>query len=183
MIFVSEVAKRYAKALFESLNDKSQYANILSELREIEKVISANAEISKFFESPLINSDQKTEVVQTAMAKAQVSETIKNLAILMASRERIQEWPALVQAFQSQTDSANGVVRGTVRCARPLGPEQRQTVESRISQVTGKKVILEYKTDESLLGGLVAEVGSLTFDDSLETQLRLLNDDLKRRAH
>jgi F-type H+-transporting ATPase subunit delta len=64
-----------------------------------------------------------------------------------------------------------------------LGPEQRQLLETRISKVTGKKVILEYKTDESLLGGLVAEVGSLTFDDSLDTQLKLLNEELKRRAH
>jgi F-type H+-transporting ATPase subunit delta len=52
-----------------------------------------------------------------------------------------------------------------------------------VAQVTGKKVILEYKEDASLLGGLIAEVGSLTFDDSLETQLRTMNEELKRRAH
>lgn len=182
-MFVSEVSKRYAKALFHSIADKNQYVGILAELREIEKVLLGNKEIEQFFNSPLVNADQKAEAAQVALAKAQISDVVKNLIVVMAGRERIGEWPALVQAFQDQADEANAIVRGTVRCARELGPEQRQALESRVSQVTGKKVILEYKTDESLLGGLVAEVGSLTFDDSLDTQLRLMNEDLKRRAH
>jgi F-type H+-transporting ATPase subunit delta len=182
-LIVTEVSKRYAKALFQSVGAGVDFTSVLSELREIEKAIFQNPEIAKFFESPLINSEEKSTLLKTALEKASVSETVKSLAVVMASRERMGEWSGLVQAFQLQADELNGVVRGTVRCARPLGPEQRQTVEARISQVTGKKVILEYKLDETLLGGLVAEVGSLTFDDSLETQLRLMNEDLKRRAH
>ena len=118
-----------------------------------------------------------------AMQKSAASEGVKSLLILLAKKNRFSEWKNVVNAFQAKTDEAHGVVRGVVRSASPLVPENRQKLEARVAQVTGKKVILEYKQDPTLLGGMVAEVGSLTFDDSLETQLRLLNEDLKRRAH
>jgi F-type H+-transporting ATPase subunit delta len=84
MTFVSEVAKRYAKALFDSISDKNQFGAILTELREFEKVLHENGDIGRFFESPLINSEQKVEVAKAAFSKIQLSEQVKNLAIVMA---------------------------------------------------------------------------------------------------
>ena len=181
MIFVSEVAKRYASALFEATTDKSKNAEVLEELRVVEKIISTNEDIKKFVDSPLIAGEDKATELLKAFASA--SNEIKNLVATMASNGRITEWSGLVTAYQARTDESHNVVRGTVRSAAPLGPDQRQAIEARVTQVTGKKVILEYKEDKALIGGLVAEVGSLTFDDSIETQLRLMNEELKRRSH
>ncbi len=108
---------------------------------------------------------------------------MKNLALVLAARDRVEDWAAVVQAYQARSDEAHGVVRGIVRSASALLPDQRTAIEKKVAQVTGKQVVLEYKQDEALLGGLVAEVGSYTFDDSLETQLRLMNESLKRSAH
>lgn len=180
MIVVSEVAKRYAAALFESAADRTK---ALEELRAVEGVISASEEIARFFASPLINGEEKAAAVAAALEKGSVSAGVKNLAMLLASRNRLGQWAEVVHAYQAKTDETNNVVRGVVRSAAPLVPEQRNAVEARIRQVTGKKLILEYKQDGDLLGGMVAEVGSLTFDDSLETQLRLMNESLKRSAH
>jgi F-type H+-transporting ATPase subunit delta len=46
-----------------------------------------------------------------------------------------------------------------------------------------KKIILTYKEDPTLLGGVVAQVGGWTFDDSIETHLIKMNEELNRRAN
>jgi uncharacterized protein YbcI len=58
-----------------------------------------------------------------------------------------------------------------------------KVIKEKLEKLTGKKVVLEYHEDKSLIGGLVAQVGSFSFDDSLETQLRLMREDLKRKAN
>jgi F-type H+-transporting ATPase subunit delta len=67
-----------------------------------------------------------------------------------------------------------------VRSATVLAPEERQRVEEFVGRATQKHVILTYKEDPTLLGGLVANVGSLTFDDSLSSHLKRINEQINR---
>ena len=71
-----------------------------------------------------------------------------------------------------------------VRSARQpsLAPEERQRLEKTIEGVLNKKVILTYKVDPSVIGGLIASVRSFTFDDSIDSHLKRMNEELKRRT-
>jgi F-type H+-transporting ATPase subunit delta len=62
-----------------------------------------------------------------------------------------------------------------------LAQESRTKIEDIVTKVTRKKVILSFVEDAKLIGGTVAQVGGWTFDDSLESHLRRLNEDLNRR--
>ena len=44
--------------------------------------------------------------------------------------------------------------------------------------MTGKKVRLNFETDESLLGGIVTRIGSTIYDGSVRDQLRRLGEEL-----
>jgi F-type H+-transporting ATPase subunit delta len=48
-----------------------------------------------------------------------------------------------------------------------------------IGRMTGRSVVLESQTDSSLIGGLVAQVGTTLLDGSLRTQLERLRQELK----
>jgi F-type H+-transporting ATPase subunit delta len=43
---------------------------------------------------------------------------------------------------------------------------------------TGQKVRLSFTTDESIIGGLVARIGSTIFDGSVQSQLGRLSEEL-----
>jgi F-type H+-transporting ATPase subunit delta len=89
----------------------------------------------------------------------------------------------MVSAFETISDEDHGVTRGNVRSAATLSPESRQQIEDTVTKVTKKKVILNFTEDPKLLGGMVAQVGGWTFDDSLETHLTRMSEDLNRRTH
>ncbi len=49
-----------------------------------------------------------------------------------------------------------------------------------LSQATRAKVLLDHEIDPAILGGVVAQVGSLVYDGSVRTQLEDLRQQLKR---
>jgi F-type H+-transporting ATPase subunit delta len=130
----------------------------------------------------LIAPDQKIAALKAALS-GKLSQELTNTLILLAEKNRLEIFNELVSAFEAISDGDHGVTRGTVRSASPLSAEARQQIEDTVTKVTKKKVILNFTEDSKLLGGMVAQVGGWTFDDSLETHLTRMSEDLNRRSH
>jgi F-type H+-transporting ATPase subunit delta len=66
-----------------------------------------------------------------------------------------------------------------VRTAVALTEQERAALAARLGrELGGKQVILEEVVDQRLLGGFVAEVGSLVMDGSLDGQLARMRERL-----
>ncbi|HMN66958.1 MAG TPA: ATP synthase F1 subunit delta [Bdellovibrionales bacterium] len=177
------LATRYARALHALAKEKNEQDAVFSQMRVITQAFEADAEISDFVRSPLIRPLDKVKALEKLTASLNVPESLKSFLLLLARKNRLGIFTDIVTAYESISDEAHGVTRGTVRSATVLGPEDRQRIEELVSKATGKQVILTYKEDPALLGGLVAEVGSFTFDDSLTSHLKRINEQLTRSAH
>lgn len=178
----STLSKRYAKALFGLAVENRNQDRVLADLRALNTSFSAEASIQAYFESPLASGAQKAEVVKKAIADKGVSAEVSQFLMLLAEKDRLAIFPDAVEAFQAEIDAANNVCRGTVRSTTALGPSERTQIEKTVEGVLKKKVIMTYKVDPSVIGGLVAQVGSHTFDDSLSTHLKRMSEELKRRS-
>lgn len=178
----NEAAQRYAAALFEAAKEVNVQDKILEELRAAHKAFSSE-ELNSFFASKGASEDEKAKALLSSFDKLGWSELFKSFLTVLTKNNRTNLVSEIAIAYQSVIDASNGITRGVVKSASPLSPDDRKKLEEKISTVIKKKIILEYKEDKSLIGGLVAQVGSYSFDDTLETQLSLLNEELKRRAH
>ncbi|WP_431111661.1 F0F1 ATP synthase subunit delta, partial [Winogradskyella poriferorum] len=58
-----------------------------------------------------------------------------------------------------------------VTTAVPLTPELEKKLLDQVTKATGKKVTLENKIDESILGGFVLRVGDTQYDASIANKL------------
>ncbi len=175
-----ELAKRYAKALFELAVDNRSQEKVLTELRSLDEAFSKDKETHEFLVSPMISPSQKEAVLKKTLEGKGVSKEVLETVLLLARNERLNVFSDLVHAFESEIDASNGVIRGTVRSASALAPEERKRIETTVENFLKKKVIMTYKEDPSVIGGLVAQVGSYTFDDSISTHLTRMNEELKR---
>jgi len=178
-----EVAVQYAKALYQVVHENGTDQNVLKDLRDLGRAIDSLGEGAKVLASPLLTTEEKSKIVLGAIEGKGLSEEVIILVKLLLQNNRIENFREVIAAYVEQSDSANGVVRGSVESPLELSLAERTNIEELISDVTKKKVILEYKTTPQLIGGLFAKVGSYTFDDSLDTQLHLISDHLKRRSN
>lgn len=178
----TELAKRYAKAIFEVAIDNKTQDRVFAELRTLDEVVSRDKEIFDFLTSPLVKPSERVEALTKALGNKGLSKEVVDFLMILAEKDRFVIFHEVVRAFESESDAANNVCRGTVRSAVLLAQTERQRIEETVEKVLKKKVIMTYKVDPSVIGGLIAEVGSYTFDDSISSHLTRMNEELKRRT-
>ncbi len=179
---VSQVAHRYARAIYELAVEAGTLDKVFNDLRDLEAVFAKDKEINDFLTNPLIDSVARAQALEKALAGKGLSKEAHHLVLLLAKRERIGAFTEIVAAYEEHADAANKVCRGTVRSAATLDPDERKRIETTVEKVLSKKVIMTYKVDPDVIGGLIAQVGSYTFDDTIASHLRRMNEELKRRT-
>lgn len=180
---VSEVAGRYARALYAISQEMPNKEVLLNELRSLKEAFSKAPEIEALLESPLLSIPDLKAALAKVTSGEGFSKEAEGFVSVLIEKKRLSLLREIVQAYEDESDKANGVVRGSVKSPTPLKPEERKQIEGFVSKVTKKKVILDYQESPELIGGLVANVGSYSFDDSIDTQLKLLQEQIKRRSH
>lgn len=177
------LATRYARALYNLAREAGAADEIFAQMRVVEDAFDLEKEISEFVHSPVIRPTDKEKAVAGLTAKVKLNDVLKNFLLVLARKNRLPIFSDVIGAYQTIADEAHGVTRGVVRSATALAPDERKRIEQLVGKATKKQVILTYKEDPSLVGGLVAEVGSYTFDDSLQSHLMRINEQLTRSAH
>jgi F-type H+-transporting ATPase subunit delta len=105
-------------------------------------------------------------------------EKVVNFVYVVIDHRRGHDFPSIVDGFEQLLDERLGLVAADVRSAKELTDSQRQAIEAQVSRLAGKKAKLKFSTDPSLIGGVVARVGSTVYDGSVRGQLERLRTKL-----
>lgn len=179
---INELALRYGKAFFDLTQEQKSSEKVLLEMRALREAFEKNADVLEFFTSELIPLEQRVALFEKGLGSKLSPSTMQFLSTLIENG-RLSQFAGIAQTFEQSMDDLHGAVRGTVTSATAINPEERKKIEDQISKTTGKKVILHFEEDPSLVGGMVAQVGGWTFDDSLKSHLTRMSDELNRSAH
>jgi F-type H+-transporting ATPase subunit delta len=165
-------ARAYAKALFSLATERNETEIIARELETVTSLVEGESALADFFDRPWIAAAAKKTAAAEVATRLGVSTLTRDFLTLVAARGRADHLGAIARAYRELMDAAQGVLRARVRTAAPLGDEARTTLAGRLGQaLPGKRVVIEEVVDAALLGGFVAEIGSLIVDGSLDGQL------------
>ncbi len=99
---------------------------------------------------------------------------VRNFLFVVIDHRRTHEFASIVEAFEALLDERMGYIQSSVASAYALTDAQRASLEAQLSRLSGKKAKLKFTIDESLLGGVVARLGSTVYDGSVRGQLERL---------
>lgn len=171
------VARRYARALLEAAGGQADA--VLEQLEAVVQFFEENKPIFATLCSPALPRNQRLAGVEGMIGSvAGLQPTLANLLKLLVDRNRLATLPLLARQYRDLVDARLGRVRGKVSSATPLGKDQLSAIEQSLATLTQRRVLIEAKVDPSLLGGVVAQVGSRVYDGSLKAQLRELGQQL-----
>ena len=71
-------------------------------------------------------------------------------------------------------------MRATVHTATELTAGQQDEVRKALEKQTGKKVVVSVAINPELIGGIQVDIGGKLFDGSLATQLKRIEETLKK---
>ena len=171
------VARRYATALADVAIERREEREVQNELDQWAEMIEAHSQLKEVFANPTIVYDHKRKLLEDLISRTRVRETTGSFLRVLLKNQRLSQLREVVARYGQVLDERGGVVAAHVTTARPIPEDLRNSLHETLAAATGRKVRLSFTTDESVIGGLVARIGSTIFDGSVESQLdRLAND-------
>jgi F-type H+-transporting ATPase subunit delta len=178
-MIVGSIARRYAKALFGLALEQGRVEAWSDALVALQGAIDGSPDLQDVLENPVYTKEQRRAVVAQLAAALRLEGDPASLLALLADRNRLGYLASIVQTFRELTDAKLGRVRARVTSAAPLDDATATAMALRLAGAANAKVIVERHVDPSLIGGVVAQVGSLVLDGSVRTQLEDLRRQLK----
>lgn len=173
-------ARRYAKALFQVAREARRLDAVGDELANVLEVLAADRRLEEFLSRPWIKGATKRSVAAAVAERLGCSPLVRDFVGLVAQRGRTDHLAEIARAYRSLLDAERGRVRAQVRSAVALSDAERGRLAVGLARIAGNEVIVEGSVDARLLGGFVAQIGSLVLDGSLDGQLTRMRERLVR---
>jgi ATP synthase F1 delta subunit len=180
---MSQAAEEYAIALFESLKSSEEKVNVLSFLRAVSEVLETQAGFYELLKSQTLTYKETKEIFNKLTEAVTCPEVLKNFFNVLIDNRRLDIIPLISDSFQKELDKENGILRGNVKSAYTLNSEKRKELEEKLAKKLGQKVILNYHEDKAVLAGLRVELEAYTLDDTVETHLKKIKENVNRSTN
>ena len=171
--------KRYAQAIFELALEHGQldlWAENLALVAEVFQDPQFGA-LLKHADVPAAEKLRATEAVL-----AGVSPLIRNTVNLLVSKGMVNAIPDVHLGYIELLDQHLGRQRVEVTSAVQLDDAEVDRITRFVSELVQREVVITTRVDESILGGIVIQIGDRLLDGSTQARLNYLRDQLHSDA-
>ncbi len=176
-----DVADVYAAALHALALPKQAVEAIREELERLVALTEQDRTFAEFLRSSAIDADKRAASLDR-MFRGKLSDTLLDTLQVMNRHGRLETLPALLRCFSHRAETAAGMVEVRVTSAVELDSAHQARLEQLAARLSGRKPIMAFVVDASVIGGLVMQVGDFRFDYSLRRQLQLARTRLRERG-
>ena len=173
----NELANKYAKAVFELALEEEKLQEVENDLKFIVQTISLQQDLSDFIYHPHVKLEAKKEIF-TKIFRAEIGDLTNKFMSLLFDKKREMLLPQIVSEYEILANEAQNIVKAEIIVAGELSAEQRTALINKLSNVTGKKVVVEFKIETGILGGVIVKIGDKLIDGSVVRQLEALKTQL-----
>jgi F-type H+-transporting ATPase subunit delta len=174
---MSVAANRYSRALMDVLYpDHAEAA--LEQLESFAALLKEQPDARRLLENPTMAGDRRNNLLKEIASALGFDRRVANFVGILLDNGRLALLEEIIDAYQRLLDDRMGIVRARITAARPLDAAQQSELEMKLMERTGKKIRMEVAIDPSLIGGVVAQVGSTIYDGSVRTQLQAFKNRL-----
>ena len=165
----SRAALRYAKATLNLAVEKKATDAVEKDMQHIIDTISDSKELHDLLASPVVKGTDKKEVL-TKIFKGS-NDITEGLISILVDNKRISLFQEVALKYIILNEQLKGQDIGYVTTAVPMTSDLENKILEKVVAITGKKVTLENKVDESIVGGFILRVGDLQYDASIASKL------------
>lgn len=175
-------ANRYAKALLDVAIKEADPVKAEQDLAVFADLFESNEELRRVLTNPAVPVQAKRNIVADLVGRISPVAPVGKLLRLLAERDRLELVPDLMRAYRERLMEYQQVVRAEVVTSVPLDESRAAEVQQKLAAVTGRTVTLNTRVDPSIIGGLVARIGTIVYDGSVATQLAKMRERLSENA-
>jgi len=177
---ISGMAGRYATALFELAREEKAVDAVKKDLEQFDAMVADSADLNRLVRSPVFDADEQLKALGAVLEKAGIGGLAANFLRVITTNRRLFAVRDMIRAYRALVARHKGEVTAQVTVAEKLSDKNMDALKDALKSVTGGKDIdLDIKIDPSIIGGLIAKVGSRMVDSSLRTKLNAIKIAMK----
>ena len=169
-------AERYSLALFELSEEK----NILNQIEEqslsILNLINQSRDFFNLIKDPTISQNDLSKVVNKLAENNRFDDLFKNFLNFLIQKRRFFFVESILKSFIETCSRKRGELKAKLRSAKNLSNDEITKITDLLTKNFSSKIKLDYEHDESLIGGLVVQVGSAMVDTSIKSKLQQIEN-------
>ena len=177
-MIVSVVAKRYAKALVALAREHGRLAETGEQLKRFAQLIDDAQDLKSLLYNPAISQHFKADLLTDLMPRLGIGTLEAHFIRTLLEKGRLPDMPQIVELYEALAEEAQNRLRVRVKSAFPLSPALQEEVRQRFAHYTSKDIVIDQEIDPTLIGGIVAQMGSLVLDGSIRNELLRLKTEL-----
>lgn len=166
----SALARRYAEALYDVLDNEAERQDALALLRHLADFWRSERDFRRLLAAPHIKPERRVEAAGQLLG-VPIGHPVDFFLAMVLERRRHDLLPLLPQAFETVMDDHAGVTRVIVTTAVPLDEASRSRLVRIAERFAGRRVRLEERVQPEVLGGACLRVGDRVLDFTLRTLL------------
>ncbi|MDF2874051.1 MAG: atpH [Sporomusa sp.] len=172
-MLTNKLAIKYAQAIYEIASERALLDNVEKQLRLVDATIAGHADLATLIYHPLVPAPAKKETINRVFA-GDLDGFVQNFLLLLIDKRREPALPAIIREYIRLANEARNIAEAEVFTAKELSAEQLEALAAKLSEVTGKNIVLKTSIDQELLGGVVVKIGDKLIDGSVARQLKAL---------
>jgi F-type H+-transporting ATPase subunit delta len=177
-LIVSVVAKRYAKALVALAREQGRLVETGEQLKRLAQLIDDIHDLKALLYNPSIARHFKEDLLTDLAQRLRFDSLERNFVRTLLEKGRLPEMPQILALYDELAEAAQNRLRVRVKSAFPLSSALQEEVRQRFARYTSKDIVIDQEIDPALIGGIVAQMGSLVLDGSIRNELLRLKTEL-----
>ena len=175
----NKISQSYAKAMFDAALAENCEEKIFDDVSKLKSATDADIEIVKMLSNPMWKREDKKSALRDMAKQIELQQITLDTLLLMADNSRLAVLVSVLDDYKRIYYQAKDMAEVNVKTAAELTKEQDLRLKANLEKWLNKKVVINYKIEPEILGGLLIECGSLMFDDSLKGKLEKLKNVMK----
>ena len=171
--------QRYARALFELAveNDRTdQWASDLALMADAMQ----DEQFNPFLKHAEVPLDQKISALSTVLPD--IDPMVRNLGSLLITRGSVDAVGDVSAAYGQLVDDRLGRQRIEVTTAVELDSAEAERIQQFVAGLVQREVVMSTRVDDSILGGMVIQIGDRLLDGSTRSKLEVLRRQIRTEA-
>ncbi len=168
----SRAALRYAKAILDLAVENKATEALEKDMQNVVNTIAGSSELREMLASPVIKGAVKKEALLDVFKGS--DKVTEGTISMLVDNKRVSMLNEVASKYLILNEQLKGKDVAFVTTAVPLTADLEKKILTKVAEMTGNKVTIENKIDESIIGGFVLRVGDLQYDASIANKLSSL---------
>ena len=172
--FSNTSAKRYSLALYELASESNSISKIEENSDAFLKLISSSRDFNNLIKDPTVSRNILNQVIEKISNSYRLEVLFKNFLSFLISKRRFFYVQQILKSFNEICSEKRGEIKAEIKSAKNLTQDEITNITQELSNNFKSEIKLNYTHDQSLIGGLVVQIGSTMIDTSIKKKLQQL---------